>query len=201
MVRLCFLVNLFYAVCNGVLGVLNRSLWLISMCAYYTVLSTMRFSAVLCTRKGGRASSEETEYFVMRLSGALLMLLSGVLAGVNAVSLAQNIAAKHGEIIMISIAAYTFYKITISVVRAVRGRKEKAPLPAVIRSIGYADVAASVLTLQRSMLVSFEGMSAAKARWMNILAGAAVCLFIFALGAALAARGMKKGGIQNCKGE
>ena len=53
----------------------------------------------------------------MKLSGILLVILSIVLATVNYISLLQNIAVKHGEIIMITIAAYTFYKITMAIVK------------------------------------------------------------------------------------
>ncbi len=46
----------------------------------------------------------------MRLSGILLILLSFVLSGVIYISISQNIAVKYDEILMITIAAYTFFK-------------------------------------------------------------------------------------------
>ena len=126
-----FLLNLLYALYHGMLGVIGMSVWLITMCAYYTVLGTMRLSAVLCERRGGAGASDDTEYFVMKMSGVLLVLLSLVLAAVNYISLSQNITAIYGEITMITIAAYTFYKITVAVIRAVRQRKNPSPLLAV----------------------------------------------------------------------
>ena len=36
-----------YALYHGVLGVVHSSLWFITMCAYYAILSVMRFSVVL----------------------------------------------------------------------------------------------------------------------------------------------------------
>lgn len=188
-----FLLNLLYALYHGMLGVIGMSVWFITMCAYYTVLGTMRLSAVLCERRGGAAASDDTEYFVMKLSGVLLVLLSLVLAAVNYISLSQNITAKYGEITMITIAAYTFYKITMAVIRAVRQRKNPSPLLAVIRTISYAEVAASVLTLQRSMLVSFGAIDSAKVRLMNALTGAGICLFVLMLGIFMTIRGIKKG--------
>lgn len=188
-----FLLNLTYALYHGALGIMDGSVWFMTMCAYYIILSTMRFSAVLCERRSGQTPSVDTEYFVMRLSGVLLVGLSIVLSGVVCISLSRNIAAKHGEIVMIAIAAYTFYKLTMAVIRAVRQRRDPSPLLAVIRNIGYADVAASVLTLQRSMLVSFQGMSAWETRLMNALTGAAVSLFVAALGIAMIIRGLRKG--------
>ena len=184
-----FFCNLAYAFYYGMLGLTGRSLWFIVMCAYYT----MRFSAVLCVRKSGAAPSLDMEYFVMSLSGVLLALLSIVLAVVTYLSLSQNIATQYGEIVMITIAAYTFGKLTAAVIRAVRQRGDPSPLFAVIRSIGYADVAASVLTLQRSMLVSFGAMDKGKAQLLNAVTGAGVFLFVCSLGIALTIQSCNKG--------
>lgn len=186
------ILNLLYAFYHGVLGMVHVSLWFVTMCAYYTILSTMRFSAVLCAHRTRSASSVDTEYFVMRLSGILLILLSVVLTGVIYLSLSQNIARKYDKITMITIAAYIFYKVTLSVIQAVKGRKNSVPLLAVIRTIGYAEVAASVLTLQRSMLASFGTMNRTDAHRMNLLTGAAVCLFVFVLGIATTVRGVRR---------
>lgn len=190
-----FLFNLLYALYHGVLGVLHLSLWFVTMCAFYIMLSTMRFSVILCDRK----QSADTEYFVMKLSGVLLAMLSLVLSGVVYISLSQNIATKYGEIIMITIATYTSCKISMAIRRAVKQRKNPSPLLAVIRNISYAEIAASVLTLQRSMLVSFGSVSDTKAYTMNIATGAGVCLFVFVLGGALLIKGMKKGGNEMAK--
>lgn len=188
-----FLPDLLYALYHGVLGVINLSVWFITMCAYYTVLGAMRLSAVLCERKGGPTASDDAEYFVMKLSGVLLIILSFVLAAVNYISLSRNIAAKYGEITMITIAAYTFYKITMAMIRAIRQHRDPSPLLAVIRNTSYAEAAASVLTLQRSMLVSFGTMSSSKIRIMNALTGAGACLFVLMLGILMTIRGVKRG--------
>lgn len=180
-----FASNLLYALYHCVLGIINRSLWFISMCAFYGILATVRFSAVLCERNHNELSSNDTEIFVMKFSGILLAALSFVLATVNYISLSQNIATKHEEIIMITIAAYTFYKIILAIVNAVKQHKNPSPLLRAIRSIRYAEVAASVLTLQRSMLVSFGSMESKKIRFMNAMTGAAVCVFVLVLGLTL----------------
>ena len=188
-----FAINLLYAFYHGAVGVWNQSLWFLTMCAFYTVLGTMRFAAVLCGLKSSFSNSHKAEYFVMKLSGALLILLSFILTGVIYISLSQNIAVKYDEIMMITIATYTFSKITMAAVNAVKQRKNPSGLLAVIRNIRYAEVATSVLTLQRSMLVSFGGMSEEKIHLMNMLTGAAVCLFVLMLGISMIIRGRKKG--------
>ena len=128
----------------------------------------------------------------MKLSGVLLVILSIVLATVSYISLSQNIAAKHGEIIMITIAAYTFYKSTMAIVKAVKQHKNPSPLLKTIRSIGYAEVSASILTLQRSMLVSFGSMDSRQMRFLNAMTGAVVCVFILIHGLSMIVKSRRK---------
>lgn len=188
-----FVLNVFYALYHGALGLINLSLWFMAMCAFYGILATMRFAAVLCGRRNTRVSSIDTAYFVMTLSGILLCLLSIVLAAVIVISLSQNVAAKHGEIVMITIATYTFYKITMAVIKAVKQHRNPSPLLTVIRRIRYAEIAASILTLQRSMLVSFGSMGKEQMQGMNAITGAAVCLFVLILGISMTIKGTRKG--------
>ncbi len=187
-----FVFNLLYAVYHLILGVLNHSFWFIAMCAFYWILATMRFSAILCERNRQKLPSDDTKRFVMKLSGILLVILSIVLATVNYISLLQNITVKHGEIIMITIAAYTFYKITMAIVKAVKQHKNPSLLLKAIRSIGYAEVSASILTLQRSMLVSFGSMDNSHVHFMNAITGAAVCIFILILGLTMTVKSQRK---------
>lgn len=176
------LVNILYAFYYGALGVVNQSLWFVAMFAYYVIVSSMRFSAVLCEWRCKSSTSRAIEYFAARLCAGLLVLLSFILAGVVYISLFQNVAVKHHEIVMITIATYTFYKITVAIIRAIKQRKNTGPLLVVIRRIGYAEVAVSLLTLQRSMLISFGSMDNEGIALMNGLTGITVCLFILLLG-------------------
>ena len=129
----------------------------------------------------------------MGFSGILLIILGIVLAAVNYISLSQNIAAKHEEIMMITIVDYTFCKIAMTVVKAVKQHKNPSPLLRTIRNISYAEVSASILTLQRSMLVSFGSMDNKQVCFMNAMTGAAVCLFVLILGLSMITKSKKKG--------
>lgn len=188
-----FTFNLFYALYHCILGIINLSLWFIAMCAFYAILAIMRFSAVLCAYRAYPKVLVSTEYFVMKLSGILLIPLSFVLTMVIYISLSQNIAIKYDTIIMITIATYTFYKMTRTIISAIKQQGSPSPLLAVIRHISYAEAAASILTLQRSMLVSFGSMPKETRQLMDILTGAAVCLFILLLGISMTVKGTEKG--------
>lgn len=193
--------NFLYALYHGVLAALQGSLWFGVLCIFYGILAAARFCAVACE------SGNHSRKFVrweLRGVGALLLLLSAALAGVNAISLSQNIAIAYQTIPMITIATYTFYKVTVTIVKAVRQRGEDSALFLVLRTISYAEGAASLVTLQRSMLVSFGTMQAEQTRWMNALTGAVICLFILSLGIGMIVRSGKEnknGKVKTCKSQ
>ena len=86
---------------------------------------------------------------------------------------------------MISIAAYTFYKITMAVIHMIKVRKMQSPILITIRNIGVADALVSMLTLQATMLASFREKSSMDANRMNGITGLAVCVLIAALGVSM----------------
>ena len=174
--------NIGYAVYNGVLGVAGRSVWFLVLCAYYILLSVMRYAAVSCAQKRRRGVKAVSGLFVMRFTGGMLTVLGLVLAVSVYYSIQNEVAVKNGTIVMITIATYTFCKVTLAFVNAAKAAKHRSPLLTALRNIGCADAAASVLSLQRAMLVSFEGMTPSEIRVMNAATGAAVCLYILILG-------------------
>lgn len=177
-----FGLNLAYALYHGVIGIMAGSLWFLLLCAYYMLLSVVRFSAVLYDRQSAKQNSSFSEQFLFRFLGGMLILLTVILAVSSWLSFRYDVAMVYSEIMMITIATYTFYKIIIAIVNAIQARKQQSLWLIAIRNIGCADAAASLLALQRSMLVSFEGMSKQDMELMNALTGAGVCLLTIALG-------------------
>ena len=182
-----FAVNILYALYNGALGIISRSIWFLFLCAYYTILSSMRFGVIMQDRR-----NISTENFITRFCGIMLIMMSFVLSGVVYLSVTNNVAVKHQEIIMITIATYTFYKVVLAIVNTVKIRKENSLLLSTIRNIGCADAAVSMLSLQRSMLVSFGEMERSKIYIMNALTGAGVFIVIIALGISMIVKSSKK---------
>lgn len=88
------------------------------------------------------------------LLGIMLLLLNLALSGVVLLTIVKGTAKTHSEIMVISIAAYTFYKITMAVINMVKVRKMQSPSLITIRNIGVADALVSMLTLQTTMLAS-----------------------------------------------
>ena len=184
-----FLINVVYTVYNGVIGVMNQSAWFITMAVYYSLLGIMRYFAVNTERKTSRMENpkliRKRELSVIRTDGILLLLLNLALSGVVLLTIAKGTAKTHSEIMVISIAAYTFYKITMAVINMVKVRKMQSPILITIRNIGVADALVSMLTLQTTMLASFQDTSSIDANRMNGITGLAVCILIALLGASM----------------
>lgn len=176
--RLSLCVNLAYAVFAAVVGIQTQSWWFVAVAAYYMILSMMRFAVVMCVSKGG----ENLAGFVTRFVGVMFVLMSVTLAGITYLAVSGEGGSKFHEIIMITIAVYAFTKITLAVIKLVQVRRQELPFVKTLRNISLASAAVSVFSLQRSMLVSFEGMSADNIALMNALTGTAVYLLVFILG-------------------
>lgn len=181
-----FIINVAYTVYNGVLGVMHQSEWFITMAVYYSLLGIMRYHAVHTGRKISRMEDQslvkKKELSVIKTEGILLLLLNLALSGVVLLTIVQDTAKRYSEIMVITIAAYTFYKIITSVINMIKVRKLQSPILITIRNISVADALVSVLTLQMTMLASFQGRSTLNINQMNVMTGMAACILISLLG-------------------
>lgn len=98
---------------NNVIGIMNQSAWFITMAVYYSLLGIMRFCAVNTGRKISQLEDKQLirkkELSVIKTDGILLLVLNLALSGVALLTIAQDTAKRYSEIMVISIAAYTFW--------------------------------------------------------------------------------------------
>jgi len=172
--------NSAYALGNGLLGFLTHSWWFITLSAYYAVLAVTRYAVLQIKRKA--TGNPTTECFARRITGILLIVLSFCIVGVNVLSAVSDRGTAFHQVVMITIAAYTFTKITVAIVGMAKAKSSASPALKTLRNISLADACVSVYTLQRSMLVSFPGMPADKILLLNILTGTAVWFTVLLLG-------------------
>ena len=173
-------VNFVYALGNCVVGFYTHSWWFITVGAYYAVLTVTRYSVLQVGRKA--QGNYDTERFARRITGVLLVVLSFCIVGVNILSAIKDRGTDFHEIVMITIATYTFTKITMSIIGMVKAKHSASPVLKTLRNISLADACVSIYTMQRSMLVSFPGMGAAEILLLNILTGTAVWIIVLLLG-------------------
>ena len=165
--------NIAFGAYHIVFGVMERSWWLFTVGVYYVILSTARFAVIMTKRKGR---------FVTKFAGIMLMVLSVPLAGTVVLAVVTDRGTVFHEIVMISIAVYAFTKITLATVKLVKSRHIRSAKAVTLRNISFATAFVSIFSLQRSMLVSFEGMSESGIRIMNAATGSGVCIIVFLLG-------------------
>ena len=165
--------NIAFAIYHLVMGLLTSSWWLLTLGSYYLVLSIVRFVVL-------RAHANKP--FVARFTGWMLMLLSIPLAGTVILSVARDRGHTLPMIVMIAMAAYAFTKITLATINLIKARRSTSATLISLRNISFADAFVSMFALQRSMLVSFEGMTDAEIVIMNASLGTAVWALVFLLG-------------------
>ena len=110
------------------------------------------------------------------------MVLSIPLAGIVILAVVRDRGHEIHMIAMIAIAAYAFTKITLATLNLVKSRRSSSQTLITLRNISFADALVSIFALQRSMLVSFDGMNEAQILIMNAVLGSAVCIAVFLLG-------------------
>ena len=167
------LFNTAFATYYLVFGIVSKSWWLLTLGSYYIVLSLVRFFIL---------RAEKKDRLVTRFTGIMLMILTIPLSGTVILSVVRDRGLKLPMIVMIAMAAYTFTKITLATIQLVKARRSTSATFIVLRSISFADAFVSIFALQRSMLVSFEGMTENEILIMNASLGSAVCVIVFLLG-------------------
>ena len=165
--------NIAFATYHLVAGLVTGSWWLLTLGSYYLVLSVVRFVVLRIKSK---------ERFVAKFTGWMLILLSMPLAGTVILSVVKDRGHEHHMIVMIAMAAYAFTKITLATIKLIKARRSTSATLITLRNISFADAFVSIFALQRSMLVTFEGMTEAEIVIMNATLGSAVCVIVFLLG-------------------
>ena len=94
-------------------GLLERSWWLLTLGAYYLILSVLRLTVTLV---------KKSDAFTVKFTGVMLMFLSLPLVGTVILAAISDRGTAFHMIVMIGIAAYTFTKITLAIINFVRAK-------------------------------------------------------------------------------
>ncbi len=165
--------NIAFATYHIVMGLITSSWWLLTLGSYYLVLSIVLFVVL---------RSKSKERFIAKFTGWMLIILSIPLAGTVILSVVRDRGHELHMIVMIAMAAYAFTKTTLATIKFVKARRSTSSTLITLRNISFADAFVSIFALQRSMLVSFEGMNETEIVIMNASLGSAVCVITFLLG-------------------
>lgn len=181
-----FWVNVIFAVFNGIIAMISSSGWYASLAVYYLLLSVMRSAAIGHIGKNKQSAKVVNqaihELNVYRRCGFLFIIMSFALCGAVFLMLRAGSGKKYPGILIYPVAAYTFWKISISIANLFKARKRQSPLLMTLRHIGYADALVSMLSLQTAMFAAFAEPESVYILPMNGATGLAICLMILFMG-------------------
>ena len=190
------MINVAYAGFNLLSGALYQSVWLVSNGAYYLLLSVVRLLLVRYEHKRDNAQSQTEKLRIgwsgFRLCGFLMLLMNLVMSGLVVQTILYDHAKSYHEIVVITVAAYTFYRLTAAIIRVVQQRKGADPIRGAARNINLTAAMMSLFTLQNTMLSVFGEGDTALQQMMNTLSGAVVCVLAVSGAAAMVRHGAKR---------
>lgn len=178
--------NFIFAVFNAVIGFMSSSAWYGSLAAYYILLCAMRFISIMYAKSiyidKKEITKEQRELKIYKNCGIMLSVMSVALMGA-VIMLVGGVGGKsYPEVVTIAVAAYTFYKLTMSIIHMVKAKREKSLLLITLRRIGHSEALVALLSLQTAMFASFGEGAPELTPVMNAATGAAVCFIVLGLG-------------------
>lgn len=172
--------NSAYAALQLGLGVYHRSAWFYSLAAYYFSLALMRFFLArhIAQYKPGERMRKELRHY--RACGWAFLMTNAALSAMIFFMIHQNRLVRHHEITTITMAAYTFTSLTISIINVLKYRRFQSPVFSASKAISLASACVSMLTLEGTMLATFSGenMTPQSQRLFLSLSGGAISIFI-----------------------
>lgn len=165
------------------LAIYHRSAWFFALAAYYFSLAIMRFFLARHTlrHKPGTQMRQELRHY--RGCGWVFLLMNLALTAMMVLMVRDDRMVRHHEITTITMAAYTFTSLTMAIVNVVRYRKYNSPVFSASKAISLAAACVSMLTLESTMLSTFQnGTMTAQSKILFLaLSGGAVSAFIIAM--------------------
>lgn len=202
-----FVINVGYVVLNIVMAALMSSIWYAALAAYYFALGALRYAVLFGTRKAKKNAQTERglaaeKLRIYRNCGIALLIIEGVFmfavaqfvlsGGGSIAELAAQNMRTYTMITMISSAAFTFYKMTLSIVNLVKVHKMTDPELWALRNINLAAALVSLLALQTTMTLFLSQPLTKEMSVFNGIVGLVVVLIVAGLGIVMIIRANKK---------
>ena len=175
-------VTLLYSIYHQVLAIWLVSFWNGALFIYYLALVLLR--AVILFRRR-KKNLDETQHKILtnkiyRGCGIAIICLVLALSGAILMMVRDGKGFTHPGLTIYAAAAYTFYRITMSIINAIKAKRHDDATIKALRHVGFADSLVALLSLQTSLLSTFGG--GADMGLYNALTGAGVCIVIAAIG-------------------
>ena len=186
--------NTAYALLQLGMGFWHHTFWFYSLAGYYICLAVMRFFLVRHTSKHKPGEKMLDELIKYRTCGIVFLVMNLALTLMIFFMVYWNRTFNHHEITTIAMAAYTFTSLTLAIINTVKYRKYNSPVYSASKAISLASAVVSVLTLESTMLTTFNDgtMDLTTRRIMLGASGGAISVFIIAMAIYMIVQGTKK---------
>lgn len=145
------LISIVFSLYNGALGIVYQSWWHGLICVYYLLLATIRAILIETRRKNQKT--------IRMITYLLLLVMDISLIGPIYIMVSGERSYTYGLIPAITMAAYTTYRITISIIHFRKSRKKDNSLLFELRMINMTDALVAVLSLQNALIIANGGMN------------------------------------------
>lgn len=196
------IINMLFAAFKIVLGVISNSAWLYAMAGYNTILSFMRFVVVFRTQKKGLSVEQEKHRNLQSawVCGWLMLVLNIAISVIMYMVIVLKQTIVYHEIIVITLAAYTFYCFTMAIINVIKYHKKNLAY-STIKRIDLAKAVVSVFTMQVAMLTRFGQDGDIDVGIMNTITGSAVTIVVNTIAALMLSRVSKEKREMKASGE
>lgn len=186
--RLTFAIHLLYALYKGAAAVWYRSAWFAATACYYLALSAARF--FLLRRSGCHDETEAHAFRTYRTCGVFLLALTCAIAAVNFYTIRDSRSLVYPWHLIYGVVAYTFFSLTLAIIRLVRSRRQRDPLFSAARYFSLSAALVALFSAQMALLGTF-GSGESWELPMNIVTGSVVFLVVMVLALHMIRRGTR----------
>jgi len=186
--------NTAYALLQLGMGFWHHTFWFYSLAGYYVILAVMRFFLVRYTTKNKPGEKQREELIRYRACGIVFLAMNLTLSVMIFFMVYWNRTFEHHEITTIALAAYTFTAFTKAIISIIKYRKYNSPVYSAAKAISLASACVSMLTLEATMLTTFNNGSIdlTGRRIMLGCTGAVVSVFVVVMAVYMIVQSTKK---------
>jgi hypothetical protein len=187
-----FAFNLIYATAKMLLGILYKSVWLISFGLYYLLLAVMRGVLIQYVHKGKEIGVDvRAEFKRYRACGFVLLIMNQALACIVIYIVHENRGFNYPGNLIYLMALYVFYAVITAVVNVRRFRKHGSPILSAAKAVSLTAALVSMLSLETAMLNQFGTEDESFRKIMTGISGGAVCTFVLIMAIYMVVRSSK----------
>ncbi len=186
--------NTAYALLQLGMGFWHHTFWFFSLAGYYVFLAVMRFFLARYTTKNKPGEKMREELIRYRTCGIVFLAMNLALSVMIFFMVYWNRTFEHHEITTIALAAYTFTAFTKAIISIIKYRKYNSPVYSAAKAISLASASVSMLTLEATMLTTFNdgSIDLTGRRIMLGATGAVVSIFVVVMAIYMIVQSTKK---------